>query len=130
MSNYLKSPRGCWVVQKSNAKRRGIPWELSFEDWWEIWEQSGKWKERGRKADDYVMSRKQDIGGYAKDNVVIIKSKNNSAESFNHSLRYYIPKKKDNIIRVVKKQQEVIDHWEISTELAQKWGTLKIYSLT
>ena len=50
--------------QKAKAKCRGIEFTLTFEEWWDIWQQSGKWAERGIRKGQYVMSRNADIGGY------------------------------------------------------------------
>jgi hypothetical protein len=58
--------------QKSNAKRRGIAWRLTFEEWSKIWTDSGKWELRGRNSGQYCMSRPGDQGSYAVDNVRIV----------------------------------------------------------
>jgi hypothetical protein len=58
--------------QKSNAKRRGIAWQLTFEQWSQIWLDSGKWELRGRNSGQYCMSRYGDLGPYAVDNVRIV----------------------------------------------------------
>ena len=57
--------------QKDNARKRGVTWEMTFEEWWEVWESSGVWEQRGCKRGQYCMSRKGDIGPYSKDNVFI-----------------------------------------------------------
>jgi hypothetical protein len=44
---------------------------MSFEEYKKIWNDSGKWSQRGRKKDEYVLSRKNDIGHYEYDNVFI-----------------------------------------------------------
>jgi hypothetical protein len=58
-------------VQKAAAKVRNIEWNFTFESWWAIWEQSGKWEKRGRKKGQYCMTRFNDIGSYSPNNVVI-----------------------------------------------------------
>lgn len=88
---YQQSVKGRFMRQQANAKARGIDWELTFEDWWKIWDESGKWDQRGREADSYCMSRRQDIGPYSKDNVVIKRVADNSQESHDHSLKEYKP---------------------------------------
>jgi len=50
---------------------RGLEWKLTFEEWWSIWEASGRWEQRGRTKDKYVMSRKNDCGAYEVGNVFI-----------------------------------------------------------
>jgi hypothetical protein len=57
--------------QRTKAKHRGIEFNLTFEEWWDIWQKSGKWEERGCRKGQYVMSRKNDIGPYEVENVFI-----------------------------------------------------------
>lgn len=63
--------------QKNNARQRkrrlGVEtdWQLTFDQWLDIWMQSGKLEERGRAAKQYCMSRRGDEGPYAVDNVFI-----------------------------------------------------------
>lgn len=63
--------RRAYNIQKSNAKSRGIPFEISFEDWRDIWVSSGKWEQRGRRRGNYCMMRYGDAGAYAVGNVLI-----------------------------------------------------------
>lgn len=73
------TPLGKFEHQRQRAKVRGIAWELSFEQWWAIWERSGKWALRGRKVGEYVMARHGDAGPYSVANVSIkLASQNNS----------------------------------------------------
>jgi hypothetical protein len=72
MNVNIKNPRICYRQQKAAAERRGIPFSLTFEEWWEIWDKSGKWPLRGKKKGQYVMGRNKDTGGYEKGNVSII----------------------------------------------------------
>jgi hypothetical protein len=60
-----------YTRQMWNAKRRDIKWDISFEKWSQIWEESGKWEERGRGPGGYVMARKDDTGAYSAENVEI-----------------------------------------------------------
>lgn len=56
------------------AKKEGRPqieFQLTFPQWWTIWQRSGRWEERGNRAGHYVMCRKNDIGPYAVGNVFI-----------------------------------------------------------
>jgi hypothetical protein len=77
---WLKTPKGIFSVQKRKAKQRGIEWQLSFDQWWELWEKSGKWNERG--VDGYAMCRYSDTGSYSVDNIRIDTFKNNSLENY------------------------------------------------
>lgn len=64
--------------QRMNAKRRGIEFKLTLDQWIEIWEKSGKFLRRGKLKGCFCMSRYGDIGPYQKGNVFISSvSKNN-----------------------------------------------------
>lgn len=58
-------------AQRYMAARRGIGWELTFAQWWQIWQESGKYPQRGPSGHQYVMARKWDRGPYAEGNVEI-----------------------------------------------------------
>ena len=77
---YQKTPRGKYAFHKSSAKKRGIPFLLTFEEWWDIWQASGKWEQRGRRRDQYVMARFGDLGAYKRDNVRICLAGENTDE--------------------------------------------------
>lgn len=62
---------------RNNANKRKIPFEISFEDWCDIWLTSGHWDNRGKKRGQYVMCRTNDEGPYSKNNVYIDKTENN-----------------------------------------------------
>lgn len=80
-----------WLItydqQRRNAKRRGIPFLLTYKQWLRIWQDSGHLHERGPKSHQYVMARLGDVGPYAVGNVKIVtaaenhKSKRLSAEA-------------------------------------------------
>jgi len=91
--NYQKTPKGKYAAQKGSAKRRGISWELTFDAWWKIWQESGKWDERGKAAEQYVMARKNDIGPYSMENVMIITNAQNSLDSQKRNLVFYTKKR-------------------------------------
>lgn len=67
--------------QERNAAHRNIEWKLSLSDWWSVWEASGKWEQRGRSGDGYVMSRVRDDGPYELGNVHIQTLRENSREA-------------------------------------------------
>lgn len=68
---YRRTPRGSYSLHKGNAKRRGLAFTLSFEQWWKLWWDSGHWEERGPEPGSYVMCRRGDSGGYTENNVYI-----------------------------------------------------------
>lgn len=73
MSDAMRKYRG----HASGAKQRGIPFLLSFAEWMEIWNQSGKWEQRGKCVGQYVMARHGDVGPYSEANVSIILASQN-----------------------------------------------------
>jgi hypothetical protein len=54
------------------AKRRGIEFKFTFEDWANAWLERGRWYQRGKEAHEYVMGRFDDQGAYEVGNVEII----------------------------------------------------------
>src|SRR5262245_11518524 len=78
---WFKTPLGRYHRHKSSALYRGIEFLLTFEDWWNIWQTSGKWEQRGRQRDQYVMARFGDQGAYERGNVKICLVGENIAES-------------------------------------------------
>lgn len=77
--NYLKAQglepvklRIRYNCQKWHAiNDRNIEWKLTFEEWIDIWIESGKLDKRGRGADKYTMGRVNDEGAYEVGNVII-----------------------------------------------------------
>lgn len=65
------SAREAFRSQRCNAQRRGIQWTLSLVDWWEIWQASGKYKQRGKLHDQYVLTRHDFDRGFVPDNVCV-----------------------------------------------------------
>lgn len=78
---YLKTPRGQYSKQKTNARRRGISFLLTFSEWWSIWESSGHYGKRGHKKGCYQMARIKDAGAYEVGNVIIVKLESNAYAS-------------------------------------------------
>jgi hypothetical protein len=63
--------RKAYTQQKSNVRQRGLEMRLTFEEWKQIWLESGYWDERGRGACKYCMMRRGDLGHYEIGNVFI-----------------------------------------------------------
>ena len=55
--------------QRKAAKKRGIPFLISFEDWWQWWQEDDRWARRGRRRAQFVMARYGDAGPYKLGNV-------------------------------------------------------------
>ena len=70
-------PKKAYDDQLRHAASRSIKWDLSYEDWLEMWLVSGKWEQRGRKAGQFCMCRYGDVGSYSKKNCYIDLTNNN-----------------------------------------------------
>jgi len=81
------TPTGAFHSQRQNALRRGIKWKLSLWDWWQVWQESGKWAERGRGRGSYVMCRFGDAGAYEVGSVYIAKFEHNVSFQPNNPYR-------------------------------------------
>jgi hypothetical protein len=73
---YKNEPLFKYHVQKNGAKRRGIDFLLTFEQWWNFWKDS--WNKRGKGKDALVMCRYGDTGPYSVDNIYMDSYSNNS----------------------------------------------------
>jgi hypothetical protein len=68
-------------VHRNGAKARGIDFNLTYDQWQDIWNQSGHWEERGNKRGQYCMSRYNDQGPYEIGNVFIQRHTDNIREA-------------------------------------------------
>jgi len=75
------SPLNRYGEHMYNAMKRGVEWNISFKDWWDVWQQSGHWHERGNSAMDYCMGRVRDTGPYQAGNVYITTNTENCSKS-------------------------------------------------
>ena len=79
--------RRIYLVQRKNAKHRGILWYFNYVTWWRKWCKSGKWDQRGKGKDQYCMARFGDKGPYSYENTKIITiSKNHRENTYTHTL--------------------------------------------
>jgi NUMOD3 motif len=69
-----------YVTDRYDAIRGGKGFELTFEEWFRIWTNSGHFNERGCRKGQYVMARTKDLGPYALGNVRICTVEENRAE--------------------------------------------------
>jgi hypothetical protein len=69
---HNREPVFLFKAHQANARSRGIPFLLTFEEWWGLWQASGKWDQRGNTSQQYCMARRGDVGGYEIDNVEIV----------------------------------------------------------
>lgn len=77
----VKHPLCAFWSQRQGARNRGIPWEITFPQWWALWQASGKWAQRGRGY-GYCMARVGDRGAYRPDNVYICTAAKNASDSY------------------------------------------------
>jgi hypothetical protein len=80
-----QAARTAYQYQKRNAAARKIGWAFTLYTWWVVWQNSGKWGQRGRGY-GYVMARKEDIGVYSPENVYICTSQQNMRDYYKTDL--------------------------------------------
>jgi hypothetical protein len=68
----FREAREKYSIHKGQAKARGILHLMSFEDWWAVWQGSGRWAQRGRYGPNYCLARINQDGPYSASNVAII----------------------------------------------------------
>jgi hypothetical protein len=86
-----------YAFQFYRARQRGISFQLSFEQWLDIWKKSGHLHERGRRRDQYVMARPGDKGPYSVANSRIVTGNKNRSEA--HAGKKISQKQKLQIIK-------------------------------
>lgn len=70
-----------WHNKRVNAKKEGIPFELSYSDFCELVERAGlKSSNLGFTGDGYVLARRWDCGPYSFENCRFITQKRNALE--------------------------------------------------
>jgi hypothetical protein len=74
-SEYRKTPKGRYDNQRTASKHRGVEFLLTFEEWWDIWEDH--YDQRGRKSHELCMCRYNDEGAYEVGNVYIDTNRHN-----------------------------------------------------
>ena len=68
-----------YTRSKADAKRRGIGFLFTYEEWKQWWLDTGKWELRGKTNGSYQMCRKNDTGSYCLENVYCDTVEANSA---------------------------------------------------
>lgn len=77
-TNGLPNPWLRFIQNRASAKRRGIDFKLTFDEWWTLW--AVHYHERGTHRDEYNLCRYLDMGCYEIGNVRIDLAVNNAAE--------------------------------------------------
>lgn len=67
---YRHSMYHPWMLAKAQAKFRGDDFELEFDEFFALW--NGKWEYRGRKREDYCLTRIDWKGPWSAKNCVIV----------------------------------------------------------
>jgi hypothetical protein len=76
----LKKLKLAFNSQKCGAAKRGISFEMTFEEWLQVWRESGKIDLRGQGRGKFCMGRYNDSGPYKIGNVKIITHEQNLSE--------------------------------------------------
>lgn len=61
-----------WLKHRSQANYRKEAYQLSWEDWLDLWANPVDFQNRGRKPEDLTLTRIDDDGAWARDNVVVM----------------------------------------------------------
>jgi len=69
----------CKTKDKRDAAGLPVEMKMSFEQWLQVWIESGKYHLRGNRKGQFVMARKDDLGHYEVGNVDIIPTEENSS---------------------------------------------------
>lgn len=83
-----RAHRAAYLLQKCNARRRGIAWGFTLTTWMRVWLDSGRLPERGRLGHHYCMTRHGDTGAYAPGNVAIKTHRENLGEMARYSVPF------------------------------------------
>ncbi len=59
------SPRRVFLSARAGAEKRGIPWRLTFDEWWSVW--APHWERRANEQ--LALCREADKGAYELGNV-------------------------------------------------------------
>jgi hypothetical protein len=78
----IDTPIHKFSQQRMNALTRNIEWDLTLWEWWQIWNESGKYSQRGKEKGQYVMARYGDHGGYTKENSYITTAEENIKDGY------------------------------------------------
>jgi hypothetical protein len=67
-----------FIQQKNQAQWREEPWQITFEEWKQLWDESGQWHNRGRERSCYCMTRRDVMEPWTKHNAVVISREEHS----------------------------------------------------
>ena len=67
---YRHSMYQPWLKARAQANFRGEDWQLSFDDFYNLW--NGHWHLRGRKRESLCMSRRVSDGAWSVENTILM----------------------------------------------------------
>lgn len=71
-----------WARARAQANYRNERWELTFEDWVELW--AGRWHQRGRIKDTVCLSRRSYDQAWSRENCEIITRREHNHRQKDH----------------------------------------------
>ena len=74
----MKKVKRAYIDQRAGARKRNIPFLLTFDQWLNWWINSGHLDQRGSKRGQYCMCRFNDTGPYSLDNIYCDTHANNT----------------------------------------------------
>lgn len=74
--------------QRTHARIRNIEWNLSFDEWYDWWQETKKYHLRGCQKGQYVMARYDDTGPYSLDNIFCCSVEQNNSDR--HKFNNYV----------------------------------------
>jgi hypothetical protein len=99
ISLELKKFKRAYFDQRGNAAKRGVGFDMSFDEWLTVWESSGHLAERGCRKGQYAMSRIGDVGPYSVSNVFIQLHADNVKDFRNATPNHQVGVKKSDACR-------------------------------
>jgi hypothetical protein len=105
-----KADKTKWLKQRNRAKERKIVFNLTFEEWWDWWQATGHYHERGCKLGQYCMSRIGDTGPYELGNIFCQLHSQNVIEATSGKPNPFTQEHKDNISKAAKDLKETCVH--------------------
>jgi hypothetical protein len=109
-TEFERHLRHAYASHSRNAKKHGIPFLFTFEQWSEWWLRDDRWSRRGRKAGQLQMGRKGNSGSYSPDNVECV-SKEEKQKSQLVRLLSLPPEKRAEIARKAGLGRSGENHW-------------------
>ena len=61
-----------FLKTRTSVKTRGENWQLSIEEYFQLWNDEDKWNRRGKNSDSYVLTRRDRDRDWTFDNCEVI----------------------------------------------------------